>query len=141
MRDLARLLVRRVDPAELDQHADHPAPRLEVLVAIEETVGGLETHDPAQPDVLTELRGHLGQRLGDSRAPEREVGELGGARRDGQSRQLGDGARELVALRDEVGVAGELDDHADTTLDDDVDRSLVRLALSEVARLAKALDA
>ena len=77
-------------------------------------------------DVLAELRRELLERLPDRRALERQRRDVGLAVAGDELRERGDGAGEVGALGDEVGVAVELDDHADVAVDEYLDRALRR---------------
>ena len=77
VRDLARLGVAGVDPAELDEHADDAPLVLEVLVAVEEAVGRLEAHDAAELDLLAERAGQALRVLVDRGAVVRLGAEVG----------------------------------------------------------------
>src|SRR5262245_60767356 len=55
--DCSQLVVVGVDATELDDHADRAALVLDVLVAVEQAVGGLEPEDAAQLDLLSERAG------------------------------------------------------------------------------------
>ena len=59
----------RVDAAELDEHADRAALVLDVLVAVEDAVGGLVAGDPAELDLLAERGDELGDGLADRLSP------------------------------------------------------------------------
>jgi len=52
--DLASLCVRRIDTAEFDDDADRAAIVLHVLVAVEQTIGGLKACEPSELDLLAE---------------------------------------------------------------------------------------
>src|SRR6266508_4194175 len=60
VRDLPGLRVGRVDPADLDEHADVPAIALHVLVAVDDAVSALVAGDPTELDVLAALGDEVG---------------------------------------------------------------------------------
>src|SRR5579884_1626159 len=141
VRDLARLGIRRVDAAELHEHADHAALVLRVLVAVEQAVARLVAHNPAELDLLTEARAELLDRVRDLLAVIGLVGEVVLALLRDELRQTGDRVLEVVALGDEVGLAVELDDRADVAVDGDVHRALRRGAPGALARAGETLGA
>src|SRR3954447_21263790 len=140
VRDVARLLARRVDAGDLDQHRDGAAFVLVVPVGVEEAVG-LEAHDTPEHDVLAQLPGQLRERFAPGGAAERERRDVAVAVGRDQLRELGEHRGEVAALGDEVGVAVELDDRADVPVDHHVDRAFGGLAVTELARLGEPLGA
>ena len=139
MRDFLCARVGRVDAAELDQHADRAAVVLRVRVRVDQAVARLEANHPAERHVLAQLRGELRERLAHRGALEGKRGDVGVALGRDELRDRRHRAREVGALGDEVGVAVQLDDHADVAVDDRLDRALGGLAVGELPRLAEAL--
>src|SRR6266540_2230733 len=122
VRDLPGLRVGRVDPTDLDEHADVPAVALHVLVAVDDAVSALVAGDPTELDVLADLGAELLDGLADRLSVERLTLEVGVVVLGHELRERGDGVAELVALRDEVGLAVELDDSTGRAFDQHLHR-------------------
>ena len=137
--DLARLGVAGVDPAELDEDADHAPLVLEVLVAVEDAVGRLEAHHATDLDLLAEGAGQALRVLVDRGAVVGLGAEVGVALLEREARETGEGLLEHVALRDEVRLAVQLDERAAVAVDDDLDRTFVRVATFALGRTGQAL--
>src|SRR6266508_6274360 len=139
VRDLPGLRVGRVDPADLDEHADVPAIALHVLVAVDDAVSALVAGDPTELDVLADLGAELLDGLADRLSVERLTLEVGVVVLGHELRERGDGVAELVALGDEVGLAVELDDSTGRSFDYDVHRAVLRRAPGALGRARESL--
>ena len=133
---VAGLVARRVDAAELDEHADRAALVLDVLVRVD--AGRRPAPRSARP-----CRGSRSRRawppvcvmVSPTVEPSTaSAGDVGVALGRDRLRDRGDEPGEVGALGDEVGVALELDEHADVAVDDRLDRALRGLAVGELAR-------
>src|SRR5262249_48583880 len=118
---------------------DDAALVLHVLVRVEEAVGRLEARDAAELDLLAERAGETLYVLVDRDAFERLLGDVAVAFGDDEARDAVERTPEDVTLRDEVGLAVELDDRADIAVDRDLDRAFVRVASGALGGAGQAL--
>src|SRR5262245_22186020 len=141
VRDLPGAGAGGVDAADLPQDADRAALVLDVLVPVDDPVGGLDAYDPTDRDVLAELGTELLDGVFDGAALEGLALEVAVALLGHQLRQRGDHAPEVGALGDEVSLAVQLDDRTDVTVHDHVDGAVLRFPSGALGRTGKALRA
>ncbi len=139
VRDLAGLGIGGVYAAELDQHADHAALVLNVLVRVDDRIGRLEADHPADFDLLAQRAGQALDEIVDGLAVDGATAEIRFALLDHDFGEGRDRLLEHVALGDEVGLAVQLDERADTAFDQHVDSSLVGVTAGALGRARDAL--